>query len=189
MGLVCNYCGKEFTRYLSPSNIARGDGKYCSLACYRKGRRRRVKLKCEICGKEFYTTPSQVSSRGRKHCSKQCFALALSGDRCHMWRGGKSFEPYCSKFTRELKEDIREHFGRKCYLCQTPENGEKLSIHHVDYNKSQGCEGLRWSLIPLCRHCHSLTTNRRFFYFHLLRDYWIYDHLDFITKTGGFEAC
>jgi endogenous inhibitor of DNA gyrase (YacG/DUF329 family) len=97
------------------------------------------------------------------------------------WRGGLSYEPYCFRFDYKLKENVRDAFGRKCYLCPKTENkrGRKLSVHHVDYNKSQGCAGLKWSLIPLCSKCHSMTNFNRWYWFALLRDYWIYDYMDF----------
>jgi len=97
------------------------------------------------------------------------------------WRGGKSYEPYCPAFTEKLKEEVRAAFQRKCYVCHTPEvvNARKLSVHHVDYQKSQGCRGQRWSLIPLCNSCHSKTNRDRWYWFALLRDYWIYEHIDF----------
>lgn len=119
---------------------------------------------------------------------KRSYVDATTGDKNSRWLGGKSFEPYCIAFTKKLKEEVRDAFGRKCYLCQKTEseNGKKLDVHHVDYNKSQGCAGLRWSLIPLCRSCHRKTTINRFHYYAALRDYWIHEHLDF-TNDGWIE--
>ena len=87
------------------------------------------------------------------------------------WQGGKSYEPYCPKFNDKLKEDIRVAFDHKCFICGTSENGRKLSVHHVDYNKGQGC-GQRWSLVPLCRSCHMKTGYNRWYWFNLLSNYW-----------------
>lgn len=97
------------------------------------------------------------------------------------WCGGKSFEPYCPAFTKSLKESIRDEFGRKCFLCGISENGRKLDIHHVDYNKSQGCSGFKWGLVPLCHRCHTKTNWNRWYWFALLRDYWIYKY------SGDFD--
>jgi endogenous inhibitor of DNA gyrase (YacG/DUF329 family) len=101
------------------------------------------------------------------------------GPESPTWKGGKSFEPYCFRFNCILKEEVRNAFDRTCFLCGTPENGRKLAVHHVDYNKSQGCKGLNWSLIPLCQTCHTKTNFDRWHWFAMLRDYWIYDHIDF----------
>lgn len=104
---------------------------------------------------------------------------ALKGAKSYLWKGGLSYEPYCPAFNDFIKEDARNRFGRRCYLCGQIEHKEKHHVHHVDYNKSQGCKGLKWSLIPLCRACHTKTNHRRWYWFALLRDYWIYEYLDF----------
>ncbi|MCK9571120.1 NUMOD3 domain-containing DNA-binding protein [Candidatus Pacearchaeota archaeon] len=103
--------------------------------------------------------------------SKRKIREAMRGEKCHLWKGGKSFEPYCQKFNNGIKEEVRNSFGRKCFLCGTPENGMKLDVHHVDYNKGQGC-GQKWNLIPLCHSCHTKTTDHRAYYFNLLMNYW-----------------
>jgi len=79
------------------------------------------------------------------------------------WQGGSSFDPYCEKFNEKKKEEIREQYGRKCYICEKDEkdniykNGKqiKLSVHHVDNDKGQGCDDKPWKLLPLCIHCHN----------------------------------
>lgn len=92
------------------------------------------------------------------------------------WKGGTSFEPYCPKFTEELKDGVRAEFHHKCCLCGLPENGRKHHVHHVDYNKSQGC-GQRWTLVPLCASCHTKTNFRRWHWFALLSNYWLEKYL------------
>lgn len=96
-----------------------------------------------------------------------------AGDKHPNWQGGKSFEPYCPEFTDGLKEEIREKFGRKCFLCPNTENGKKLSVHHIDYNKNDICNGKAWPLIPLCNSCHMKTNFNRWYWFNLLISYWI----------------
>jgi hypothetical protein len=90
---------------------------------------------------------------------------AVSGENSHAWRGGKSFEPYCPKFNKFVREEIRERFDRACLLCGTHENGRRLSIHHVDYNKNDMCNGMKWALIPLCTSCHAKNKFRSTFLF------------------------
>ena len=103
------------------------------------------------------------------------------------WQGGISFEPYCNKFNKELKEEIRENFDRKCLICSKKENGKKLSVHHIDYNKMQGC-GHKWSLIPLCESCHAKTNFNRHYWFNLLNNYWLFNNeINFINMIF-FEA-
>src|ERR1022692_56596 len=65
-------CGKQFQ--MLPAT----KGMYCSVACKKagdkeKGMLRRVYLKCLVCGKEFYRSPSR--HRGL-FCSMKCFGLS-----------------------------------------------------------------------------------------------------------------
>lgn len=116
------------------------------------------------------------STNHRKHLSDALRGprnpmYGRTGDKCPAWNGGKSFEPYCHKFNLSIKERVRDEFGRKCFLCEERENGRKLDIHHVDYNKGQGC-GHAWNIIPLCRSCHAKTNANRWHWFCLLNCYW-----------------
>lgn len=94
-------------------------------------------------------------------------------DRNPNWKGGLKKQAYCYKFNEDLRERVRESFGRTCYLCPTTEanNGKKLDVHHADYNKGQGC-GHEWNLLPLCIRCHAKTGHYRHYYFNLLSNYW-----------------
>ena len=80
------------------------------------------------------------------------------------WKGGKSFEPYGLEFDVYLKEVIINRDRRKCQMCGKTEleNGRKLSVHHIDYNKLNNDPK---NLITLCISCHGKTTTNR--------DYWI----------------
>lgn len=102
---------------------------------------------------------------GKHHTeeSKKKMSEANSGEKNSRWRGGISYEPYCSKFNDEFKETIREQFNRKCFICNKSEteNKEKLSVHHVNYNKNCLCDDSKCKFVPLCRSCHAKTTNNR----------------------------
>jgi hypothetical protein len=72
----------------------------------------------------------------------------------------KSKEPYCPRWTKDLKERIRAFWNYKCGMCckTQAENGELLSTHHVHYRKDACCnEEMEWMFIPLCRKCHAKT--------------------------------
>lgn len=81
------------------------------------------------------------------------------GKNAHGWKGGISYEPYCPRFNKELKERIRAFFDYRCILCGKTENenNEKLSCHHVEYNKQACCDGKPVCFATLCRSCHSKT--------------------------------
>jgi len=109
----------------------------------------------------------------------------MSGDKNPRWLGGKSFEPYCPAFTKPLKEYIRQKFHHKCVRCGSDGNGKKLDVHHIDFNKLQGCKGMTWALVPLCRHCHAWTTNHRHDAFNTFICYWaLNDEINFRAVWG-----
>ena len=75
------------------------------------------------------------------------------------WIDGRSFLPYCPKFNYKLKEEIRNRDNRVCQMpdCGKSEilNGRRLSVHHIDGDKMQGCSGKQWSLVALCLSCNT----------------------------------
>ena len=97
------------------------------------------------------------SEENREKLSQYC------GDKASNWQGGISFDPYCEKFNERKKEEVREQYNRKCYICGKDEKENitkinkmrKLSVHHIDNDKEQGCNNKPWKLLPLCMHCHN----------------------------------
>ena len=97
----------------------------------------------------------------KKKISDVCRAKNLGAENSPNWKGGISFEPYCPKFNESFKESVRDKFGRVCLLCNKSEeeNGRKLDVHHVDYNKECLCNEIECEFVPLCISCHSKTSN------------------------------
>jgi len=95
----------------------------------------------------------------------------------HNWRGGVSFEPYCYKFNEKFKEKCRKHWKRKCGICGMDESKhikiwyQKLSVHHVSYNKQALCNDVSNLFIPLCKTCHNKTNSNRGFWETYLTNY------------------
>jgi len=74
------------------------------------------------------------------------------------WKNGSSFEPYGLEFNKKLREEIRKRDNHICQRCGIKENGEKLAVHHIDFNKKNSVPE---NLISLCNSCHSfITTNK-----------------------------
>ncbi len=86
----------------------------------------------------------------------------LVGENNPTWKDGISFVPYPVQFNTILKERIRNRDGRKCQACgkTEAENGQRLDIHHVDYDKKNLSDG---NLISLCFSCHRKSFNRNKF--------------------------
>ncbi len=84
----------------------------------------------------------------------------VSGENSPNWRGGLSFEPYCHKFNNQLKKRIRDRDNHTCRLCGEKENGHKLDVHHIHYDRPN-CDP---DLITLCRKCNArVNGNRNYF--------------------------
>lgn len=76
------------------------------------------------------------------------------------WKGGISFDPYPIGWTDILKESIRQRDGYKCQLCDKTQKqeGRKLSVHHIDYDKDNLDPT---NLISLCKVCNSKVNGNR----------------------------
>lgn len=160
--IICQQCGKE--REVYPYEIKKRRDKFCSPKCYNESQKTQIKCICQQCGIEFPITPSQIKHGRGKFCSPECQHKYHSGKNHPAWQGGISFEPYCQKFNNEFKEYIRNKFGRVCFLCPITEeeNGQKLSVHHVNYNKNCGCDDDKTcQFVPLCRGCNTKVNNNR----------------------------
>lgn len=90
----------------------------------------------------------------------------FSGENNPSWKGGISYLPYCYKFNNRFKEKIRDKFNRKCFICgrAEKENGRKLNVHHVNYNKDCLCDDSKCYFVPLCNACHARTNQNREFW-------------------------
>ena len=99
---------------------------------------------------------SYIYGKQRSEETKRKMSEGKKGEKNYNWQGGISYEPYCPEFNFSLKEKVRERYGRKCFLCgkTEKEDGRRLSIHHIDGDKMQGCNDAPWMLVPLCMSCH-----------------------------------
>jgi len=103
-----------------------------------------------------------------------------SKEKCHFWKGGISFEPYCPLFNREFKERVRKFFGYQCVECESPQNGRKLCVHHVNFNKESCCDKTIPLFVPLCHSCHSKTNGKR--------NYWEQHFTKIINEQYGGQC-
>jgi hypothetical protein len=108
---------------------------------------------------------------GRYHTdeSKKKLSATLQGILYEEWESFAIDQPYCPLFNESCKESNREKYNRECFVCGISESENitstgkyrKLSVHHVDMNKDQGCDGHEWKLIPVCMHCHGKLHTKR----------------------------
>ena len=91
---------------------------------------------------------------------------------------------YHKTFTPAFKENVREHFGRKCVICGQPESmfKRKLSIHHVNEDVSLDC--YTSMMVPLCGKCHRqvhIETERH--------QFWVDFFTSIINNQYGGKSC
>ena len=102
----------------------------------------------------------------RSEETKQKISENRSGINCGAsnaaWNGGSSYFPYCPKFNERRKKAVRNFFDNHCICCgkNRDENmiagkPRELSVHHIDHDKTQGCHGTPFNLVPLCHDCHN----------------------------------
>jgi hypothetical protein len=99
------------------------------------------------------------------------------------WYGNIRYEniKYCELWTEEFRERVRAFFGYLCVECYTPQNGTKLHVHHINYDKKTCCKnkeeiGTRL-FVPLCKSCHGKSCHNR--------NYWEQHFTDMINDYYG----
>lgn len=105
-------------------------------------------------------TKLSEANRGRTFSAKHRLNLSESqrGGNNHSWRGGISFEPYSTDWTRTLRRSIRERDRYTCRLCGKQQSDVAFAVHHADYDK-KNCDPA--NLVTLCQSCHSKTNVNR----------------------------
>ena len=147
---ICATCGKEDEMYYC--NYLRGRN-LCS-SCVGKSRSHSDETRKKM----------SIANKGKKRPEE--FRRKYRGKGNPSWKGGVSYNPYCPAFNENIKEYIRDKYDRRCFLCNklekdnitSTERQHKLSVHHVDMNKQQGCNEHEWKLVPLCMQCHNSKT-------------------------------
>jgi uncharacterized C2H2 Zn-finger protein len=163
----CDKCGKNHRNNIEKLQVT---GKYIRLGRENGNYKGKVKLNCEICKKEFWVIPALEDTR--RFCSRKCCnvwrSLNFRGENNPKYVDGRRCDDYGSEFTTLLKEQIRERDGRVCQKCDMIEEkhkiltGQRLVIHHIDYDKKNNDEA---NLISLCTCCHNsiCNSNKDFF--------------------------
>ncbi len=69
-----------------PFQVERAAARYCSRLCAHLGRRNRIDLTCETCGKPFWVAASSSKFRNVRYCSQKCYTK--TADKNPKWHGG-----------------------------------------------------------------------------------------------------
>lgn len=125
-----------------------------------KGRYKGKKLSEETRKKMSLAQIGNKKMLGKKHKKEtiEKMAQANLGAKNPAWLGGISKEPYTIDWTNTLRRSIRERDFYTCQVCKEPQGDKALSIHHIDYIKTN-CNPD--NLISLCTSCHIKTNHKR----------------------------
>lgn len=105
-------------------------------------------------------------------------SCSVQGINREDFNGFISYDPYCEKFNKVKKKEVRNKYNNCDYLtgihrdiCNRDKSGKvrELDVHHVDFNKMQGCKGHEWLLIPVSRRHNGMFNRDRPFWERLIK--------------------
>lgn len=137
--VVCHICGVTFltTRWHAPR------AKYCGRRCYYKSMAPRgtIVLNCDVCGKEYYRSPSHAHY-AKKTCSMKCRGMA-----------SRTAEPGSGDYPLVRRWMRRRDMIKACSRCGYDVVPNILVIHHVDRDRTNNT---LTNLKVLCPNCHAI---------------------------------
>lgn len=175
-GMYGKYPSEETRRKISERTSGKNNPMYGKTGIksplYKGGRelaKARRKAKCQELAKSQPKKENTWCGQHHTYESRCRMSASQQGISYNEWEFFAINQPYCPLFNESCKESNREKYGRVCFICGKPEienktytgKYRKLSVHHVDMNKNQGCNGHEWKLIPVCMQCHTKLHNKR----------------------------
>jgi hypothetical protein len=131
------------------------------------------KFNSELVKKQYLENPNLIKCRSdtiqrrwKTDNLRTTLVIGILNSRCGgIWYGNVKYprdnEKYCEKFTGSFRERVRAYWGWECVVCGVKENGYRLPVHHVHYDKKMCCNGSPRDVVPLCRPCHTATLYNR----------------------------
>lgn len=148
--------------WLYPRHIRAGTARYCSTTCMGASMSIVPLLKCEFCGKEYYTKRANRFLRNRKFCSRTCNGAAvtkaaeLRNSNNPPSRGVLNRRIRYSKRMDDWRKAVFERDDYTCTACGT--RGGYLQADHI--MPFAYFEHLRFELSngrTMCKNCHAQT--------------------------------
>ena len=118
-------------------------------------------IKCVICGKEKFVSPSRIL-RKVKYCSNKCFYIGFSGKNNPNWTGVEH-KPYKHYRNAAYKKWRKGVFTRDDFTCQKcGKRGGYLHPHHLkSYTKFPTFRYEIDNGKTLCVSCHRLVHSKK----------------------------
>jgi len=136
----------------------------------------REKRLAKIRGRVLSIEIREKISIAHKHSLKCKRVFFKKGDLNPRWQNGISQITYDYRFSKLLKDKIRQRDNYRCRLCFTYENGKRHLCHHIDYDKHNTTEN---NLVLLCRICNNLVNDNR--------EYWMQYFTKLLHNNQNYE--
>ncbi|AKQ08542.1 HNH endonuclease [Bacillus phage PBC2] len=110
---------------------------------------------CEKISKVFDTTVNTIIDRVTEHRDLRDTSYYVSGEKCHLWRGGKADEARWTAEYREWRKSVFERDGYTCQKCKDDKGGNLEAHHILNFSKYKD---IRYDInngITLCKVCHN----------------------------------
>lgn len=141
---TCKQCNKKFEDYTYRQTS------FCSRSCNAKFNKSGprpwqknpdffVTKPCEVCGKEFTTTRTQIERRhGGKYCSRACMGKAAS--KRLLETGGPNYQGGITKTNYKYyrgsnwdsqKRKAMKRDNKECQVCHSRGLFSRLGVHHI----------------------------------------------------------
>lgn len=164
---VCEICGVSYV-----VKRPQAKSRFCSLQCWGIGQRKPnkhiidktevptknplkyTKNTCLVCNTEYEVRICKAHSS--RTCSSECSlkyrSIISSGEKNTNWKGGLSRAPYPYNWA-SISKSIIERDGAICMNPNCGSNDERITVHHIDYDK-MNCNPV--NLIAVCATCNSI---------------------------------
>ena len=169
--IKCDICGKEIV--LTKNAFKKSIHHYCSVVCMGKGetkfrsgknnanyRGSKVETTCDVCGKTYIQTKTELNKYKHHYCSIECKCkgqtIFYSGENSKLYNKNLSDKDRGRNYNKYVnwRRDVYEKDNYTCQCC-----GDKksyLNAHHLDgYN---WCKEKRTDVdngVTLCEKCHN----------------------------------
>ena len=159
---ICGECGEpRVTPKRSADRLCRkcaSIGKPSPMAGKRHTEETREKMSARHADVSGENNPMHGVSIVPSDVTRRKMSATRQGLEYDDWESFADGQEYCPRFNEACRESNREKYDRQCFLCNKTEaeNMQRLSVHHIDMNKAQGCDGYSWKLTPMCKSHHGV---------------------------------
>jgi hypothetical protein len=124
---------------------------------------------CRQCGVIGVVTDLNPNNNGLLVCCPHCGSKRPWGSLLYLKQNERKRPPRPPLPDGETLDSIWEKYGNRCFVCSAPKSflqglGIGREVHHVLPYAQEGHKG---PVVPICKHCHPVVTDRQRMYWFL----------------------